>query len=123
MKGAAMTILWGTENVLIPVFLILASFLIVRELLDMFRFRAVRRRRGELAKKSGRQLLADLEQTSSSYEKARIFVALILVGYVLNHTIGNEGEKYDDGKQHARFKRFLTPAAVGKLNSMDGKTV
>lgn len=106
-------------SVLVPLFVVLSLSLIVYEFFGGY---GGGKRSGSQRKpeKSSGQLLAELEEAGSSNGKAKIFVALILVGYVLNHIIGNEGEKYDDDKQRERFKRFLTPDAVKRINSMGG---
>lgn len=120
MKEEAIAGLVTTANVLGCAFIVMAACVIVFALLDIARLCANKRRMGAPVKKGSKQLLDDLKRAGSSREKANILVALILAGYILNHTIGNGGEKYDDDRQQARFKRFLTPAAVEKLNSMNG---
>lgn len=112
-----------TANVLVFIFGVLSILLIIYELFGIFRLYGNRKRKSILRNKSYTELLAELKQAKLSNEKASIFVSLILTGYVLNHIIVNAGGKYDDDKQQRRFKLFLTPTAVKKLNSMDGITL
>lgn len=123
MNREVITVFVATANVLVFIFGVLAILLIVRELVGVFRLLVNRKRSSVSKSKDPAELLAELAQTKSSYEKASIFVSLILVGYVLSHKIVNAGGKYDDDKQRTRFKHFLTPVAIKKLNNMDGSAL
>lgn len=59
-----------------------------------------------------------LHQTNDSNKKADAFIALMFLSYISIHIMGNRGGKYDDARQMERFKKFLTPTALKKLNEL-----
>lgn len=108
------------SNVLAYTFSTIAAIALVYELSSIAKLLAKRKKRYQVGLRSDTELLAELKMSESSDEKAGIFVSLLRSGYALSHKIVNAGGKYDDKKQQTRFKNFLTPIAVEKLNSMDG---
>ncbi|MCL2805186.1 MAG: hypothetical protein FWD26_04530 [Treponema sp.] len=62
-----------------------------------------------------------LSDASNSQEaKAAAFVALMAVGYVLIHLMGNQGKNYNDKKQMRRFQKHWSSQQLDKLNALDG---
>lgn len=109
----------GIVNVLVGVFALCSIIFIVREVSMIFKF-PLKRKHSSLDNDA--ELLIQLAQATSPEAKAGIFVSLMASGYILIHKIINAGLKYDDSKQRIRFKKFLTPTTVRKLNTMGENT-
>ena len=80
-------------------------------------FRAYLKHR-QLAGQSSAGLLCELKQSTEPEAKAKIFISLMLIGYVMIHKMINAGIKYDDDKHRRQFERFLTEDTVRKLNTI-----
>lgn len=53
--------------------------------------------------------------------KAKAFISLIELSYVKIHKLINQGEDYNDKKQHEKFVNSLTPDILDALNNIEGK--
>lgn len=58
------------------------------------------------------------EKSKSSEEKAKYFISLMKLSYVLIHVMQNHGGKYNDKKQEERFKSSLTKEAIEKIKKL-----
>lgn len=65
--------------------------------------------------------LKKLKSNETYSEKARAFINLMQVAYVLVHTIVNEGNKYDDQIQSTRFCNSLTEQLINTVYNLEGK--
>lgn len=102
-------------NVLVGVFALCSILFLMRDAFRIFKF-PLKRKHSNLDNDA--ELLIQLAQATSPEAKAGIFVSLMASGYILIHKMINAGSKYDDNKQRMRFKKFLTPTTVRKLNTM-----
>lgn len=62
-----------------------------------------------------------LRNNSKSKIKAKAFIKLMGLNYILVHTLVNKGKKYDDRTQTKRFKECLTNDFVSNITSLEGK--
>lgn len=108
------------SNVLACAFSVIAALALVYELLAIVNLLLKQKKQYQIEQRNDIELLTKLKNSELPDEKAGIFVSLLRSGYALSHKIVNAGGKYDDKRQQTRFKNFLTPTAVEKLNSMDG---
>lgn len=65
--------------------------------------------------------LAILGNPGSTMEKAKAFVNLMDLSYVLVHIMINQGNNYNDELQQKKFKKSLTPKVVNRLKELEGK--
>lgn len=65
--------------------------------------------------------LETLRKSNNGKRKARAFVKLLNLNYILVHTLVNKGRKYDDQIQTKRFKHCLTNDFVIKIASLEGR--
>lgn len=65
--------------------------------------------------------LIKLSENRNENEKAKAFISLMELSYVLVHTIINEGNKYNDKIQSKYFCEALTPQLINRLNTLEGK--
>ena len=61
-----------------------------------------------------------LKGEKTEKEKAKAFVALMNLSYVLVHTLVNHSNKYDDQVQVKYFCDSMTPSLIEKLNAVKG---
>lgn len=63
--------------------------------------------------------LQTLESDASPEQKADAFITLMILSYVLVHTLMNKGNNYNDEKQSKLFCNSLTPDMLKQLNSVE----
>ena len=62
-----------------------------------------------------------LESNENYITKARAFINLMQLSYVLVHTIVNEGNKYNDCIQSERFCKSLSKQLICSIYALEGK--
>lgn len=102
------------------IFGIVAFLLIVSSYFPIFKD-VIRKRRSADHDSMISQELTILKSSSDSLVKAKAFVSLMNLSYVLVHTLVNKGNNYDDKTQSDKFHKFLTPQVMKKIFSMEGK--
>lgn len=110
------------RNVSLIIFGLVAVALMISNYLPLFR---------DMMKDKGRkttkhnitvgQGLEILKSSTDSLSKAKAFVSLMDLSYVLVHTLVNKGNNYDDEIQNKRFHKFLTPQVMKEIVGVEGK--
>ena len=67
------------------------------------------------------EALTKIHDADTEQDKAKAFIILMQLSYVLVHTIINQGNNYDDKKQTICFCESLTPQVIIEINSLEGK--
>lgn len=68
-------------------------------------------------------LICEIRKVTDPGLKAKIFVTLMCIGYVLIHKQTNEGNKHNDEKQELRFARAMKAETINAINSIEGKEI
>lgn len=110
------------RNISLIVFVIVAVVLLIRAYLPLF-FDMIKNRKRKTISHGTTidQGLGILKSSTDSLSKAKAFVSLMDLSYVLVHTLVNKGNNYDDEIQNKRFHKFLTPQVMKEIVGVEGK--
>lgn len=110
------------RNVSLIIFIIVAFALVISNylplFLDMIKYRKSKTIKDDMMIN---QELETLKSPTDSLSKAKAFISLMNMSYVLVHTLVNKGNNYDDKIQSKRFHKFLTPQVMKEIVGVEGK--
>ncbi len=110
------------RNISLIIFGIVALILLISNYLPLFRDMKKNRERKTIKHETTiDQELEILKSSTDSLSKAKAFVSLMDLSYVLVHTLVNKGNNYNDKIQNKRFHRFLTPQVMKEIVGVEGK--
>jgi len=110
------------RSISLIIFGIVAVVLVISNYLPLFRDMIKNRKRKitkhEITIDQGLEIL---KSSTDSLSKAKAFVSLMDLSYVLVHTLVNKGNNYNDEIQNKRFHKFLTPQVMKEIVGVEGK--
>lgn len=110
------------RNISLIIFGIVVTGMVISNYLPLFRDMIKNRERKTANQDiTIEQGLEILKSSTDSLSKAKAFVSLMDLSYVLVHTLVNKGNNYDDEIQNKRFHKFLTPQVMKEIVGVEGK--